>query len=140
MKTAKGILIGLLFAITCGAFAAVGSKIIQSVTLDTLLSCEDQTLSSCWVSLGGSSANLTQATTSNQVKNAPGEVVGFFVNTTTSGTIRFWDQVNATCNSGAKGATITPAAGNWYPYPVKFSTGICVLTGGTGIDVTVVYR
>ncbi|MBI4695573.1 MAG: hypothetical protein HY749_16270 [Gammaproteobacteria bacterium] len=110
------------------------------VTLSTLLSCEDQALSSCWVSLGGSSVNLTQATTSNQVKAAAGEVIGFFVNTTNSGTLRFWDQVGATCNSGAKGATITPAAGAWYTYPVKFSTGICVLTGGTGIDVTVVYR
>ena len=106
----------------------------------TKLECEDETLSTCVVSLASTSSNLTQATANNGVKASPGEVVGFFVNTTNAGTIRFFDDADGTCNTGAKGAVITPAAGQWYPYPVSFTTGICVLTGGTGIDVTLVWR
>lgn len=133
-------LAGILLATGLGAFAAIGGKLgLQLTSIATLLECEDETLHSCFVSLAGSTANLTQATTSNQVKASAGEMIGFYVNSTNAGTLRFYDQVNATCNSGPKGGAITPAIG-YHPYPAKFATGICALTGGTGIDVTAVYR
>lgn len=105
----------------------------------TLFACEDQTLSSCWVSMAGSSINVTQATANNNVKASAGETIGFYVNSTTSGTIRFYDDSDGTCSSGAKGGTITPAIG-YHDFPMRYSTGICALTGGTAVDITVVYR
>lgn len=105
---------------------------------------ENQTLGMREMSLSGTnsavSSNITQATANNDLCGAEAETIGFFVNTTNSGTIRFYNDADGTCNSNAMGAAITPAAGAWYFYPVPFSTGICALTGGTGIDVTVVYR
>ena len=118
----------------------------EGVTLETTVSGENQTLGTLEVSLAGpgsaASANITSAT-STEVCDPTGsgasETVGFFVNSTTSGTIRFADDGDGTCSSGFKGGAITPAAGAWYPYPVPFTTAICVLTANT-IDVTVVYR
>lgn len=86
-----------------------------------------------------SSVGLTQAVTSNNVKGTRGDVYGFYVNSTTAGTIRFWDEsLSGTCDTNPKGGTITPAIG-WHFYPTAFSNGICVLTGGT-IDVTVMFK
>lgn len=111
----------------------------------TKMAGENQTLDIVETSIAGpgssASANITTAT-STEVCDPTGsgasEVVGFYVNSTTSGTIRFYDDADGTCSSSAKGGVITPAVG-WHWYPVAFSTAICALTANT-IDVTVVYR
>lgn len=103
----------------------------------TLMSGEDATLNQVWVSTAGSSANYSAAA-SNNTKASAGEIVGFYVNSTTSGTIQFFNDAVSTCDTNAVTGTITPAVG-WHSLPVKMGTGICALTGGT-INVTVVYR
>lgn len=150
-KPTAGILMGATFAETdtgktyvWTANTATGTganwvEFIPRVSLGTLLACEDQTLSSCWISLAGNTSNVTQAIVNNQIKASPGEMVGIWINSTTAGTLRFWDQVSGTCNAGAKGGATTFAIVGWNPYPAKFGTGICVTTGGT-IDATLVYR
>jgi len=113
----------------------------------TLQAGENQTLNMQEVSIAGPgsavSANITQATASNELCDISGggqaETIGFYVNSTNTGTLRFFDDADGTCSSDAKGAAMTPAVG-WHFYPVPFTTAICALTGGTGIDVTVVYR
>lgn len=110
---------------------------IPRVSLGTLLSCEDQTLSSCWVSLAGTPVNINTAA-STQAKASAGETMAFYVNSTGGGTVRFYNQVNATCNANPIGGVITPAVGP-HAYGGKFSTGICVLTTGV-IDLTLFYR
>jgi hypothetical protein len=62
-------------------------------------------------------------------------LAGFFVSSTTSGTIQFWDN---TVGSGPALITgvVTPAVG-WYPFSVDFTTGLYAVIGGT-LDVTIV--
>lgn len=103
----------------------------------TLGECEDATLAHCRVSLGGDSVLISSAT-STEVKEGAGELIGFYVSSTSSGTITFYDDNDGTCNSSAKTGTITPAVG-WHFLPLRFSTAICALTAST-INVTVVYR
>ena len=146
----KWLLIGFLIPVVAyGAtvsYFGASSPDHLGASLATLLSGENQTLNTLEVSLAGpgsaASANITSAA-STEVCDPTGsgasEMVGFFVNSTSSGTIRFADDGDGTCSSGFKGGVITPAAGSWYPYPVPFTTAICVLTANT-IDVTVVYR
>lgn len=115
------------------------------VSQATVTSGENQTLNTVETSVAGpgssATANITTAT-STEVCDPTGagasEMVGFYVNSTSSGTIRFFDDADGTCSSSAKGGVITPAVG-WHWYPVPFTTAICVLTAST-IDVTVEYR
>lgn len=143
----RNIFLWLLLALAAaGVEAATGGKLgNQAVTLATTVSGENQTLDTLEVSLGGpdsaASANITTATSTelcDPTGDGASEVVGFYVNSTTSGTIRFFDDADGTCSSSAKGGVITPAVG-WHPYPIPFSTAICALTANT-IDVTVLYR
>jgi len=77
-------------------------------------------------------------TASGQILSAPGTIKGFFVNSTSSGTVRIAD--NTTSGSGYTGGAITPAAGQFYPYgPCGLSTGGYVTITGT-IDVTFFVR
>jgi hypothetical protein len=62
-----------------------------------------------------------------------GTILGFFVNTTSSGTRTF---TAGTASGGAAiTGTITPAAGQWYPLWISSPTGIYCTVGGT-INVT----
>jgi hypothetical protein len=63
--------------------------------------------------------------------------MGFFVNSSTSGTIQFYDSATTTTTMPITGA-ITPAAGNWYPLPVCYSNGLYAVIGGTALNVTIV--
>lgn len=78
-------------------------------------------------------------TTSQSVKNGPGTLYGFTVNSHTNGTLKFWDN---TAGSGTIMInTITLAAGpGFYMIPdgVDFNTGLFVTVGGT-IDYTIIY-
>lgn len=70
-------------------------------------------------------------TASGQVLAAPGLLIGFYVNNTTSGTVTLYDALSAT---NAISGLITPAAGfQWFP--AVFETGIYAAIGGT-LDVT----
>jgi hypothetical protein len=57
-----------------------------------------------------------------------GKLIGFYVNSTTAGTIALADA------SGAIGGTITPAVG-WHFYPAGYVGSLSVVVGGT-INVT----
>lgn len=71
---------------------------------------------------------------SGQILAAPGRIIGFYVNSTTSGTIRFSDALTAT--TPYLGAAITPAVG-YHTYPAVLGTGGYATIGGTALDVTI---
>jgi hypothetical protein len=80
-------------------------------------------------------AYWAHVTTSGVVKNVPCQIIGFYVNNTTSGTIILYD--NATTNANPASGTITPAAGmQWFP--AILLNGLYVTIGGT-LDVTFFY-
>ncbi len=73
------------------------------------------------------------------LKTGVGTLSGLVVNSHTSGTIKFWD------NTEASGAVITNTftfpAGSYVlqlPQPIAFTTGLYATIGGTA-DVTVIY-
>jgi len=103
----------------------------------TSLECESKTLAHCRVTLAGKGTRINSAT-STELKEGAGEVVGFYVASTSSGTITFYDDNDGTCSSGQKTGTITPAVG-WHFLPLPFDTAICALTAST-IDVTVIWK
>jgi len=75
---------------------------------------------------------------STQAENTSieGAMLGFFVNTTSSGIIKF-----SSNNGGAAGTDftgqITPAAGNWYPLPIVNPGGIFMTLVSGSINVTI---
>jgi hypothetical protein len=79
----------------------------------------------------GSPQNVTASAQIGKVGQSV-QTIGFFVNTTTAGTIQFRH------NGVAVGAAITPAAGNFYPYPADFPLGCDVVVANT-LDCTVFY-
>lgn len=81
-------------------------------------------------------ATVTRLTATATLKTTRGKLVGFFVSSTTAGTIVLHD---ATAATNQFTGTITPAAGAWYPLPVPFRTGLHAVIGGT-LDVTFVFE
>lgn len=67
-----------------------------------------------------------------QVCATRGRLSGFYVASTTTGTLTLYDNTSAA--SPQISGVITPAIG-WNAYPVDFQTGLWVVVGGT-IDVT----
>lgn len=65
------------------------------------------------------------------VKSRPCYLRGFYVNSTTAGTLVLHD---ATAATNAVTGTITPAIG-WHELPLAFGVGLHVVVGGT-ISVT----
>lgn len=74
--------------------------------------------------------NLTATT--DAIVTGPGRLLGFYVNSTSSGTLVLYD--SAAHSSGAFTGTITPAVG-WHGLTTDFSTGFSVVVGAT-INVT----
>lgn len=72
-------------------------------------------------------------TASALVKNAPGVLKGMYVNSTTGGTIKFWDAVTAT--TPVINNTITPAVGYHNLGDVSFNVGLYATIANT-LDVT----
>ena len=80
---------------------------------------------------GGFPAHLTAT---GQVLAAPGQLIGFFVNSTAAGTLILYDALSAT---NPISGTITPALGmNWFPS--IHLTGIFATIGGA-LDATFFY-
>jgi len=71
-------------------------------------------------------------TATGQVCASRGRLAGFYVASTTSGTITLYDNTSAA--SPQISGTITPAVG-WNAYPIDFQTALWAVIGGT-IDVT----
>lgn len=71
------------------------------------------------------------ATASGTIHTGPGRLLGFYVNSTSSGTVVLRD-------GGTGGrvlcGTITPAVG-WHPFPAAFSKDLHFTEGGT-LDAT----
>lgn len=82
---------------------------------------------------GGQPKNITA---SGNVKASSGQLIGFYVNSTTSGTIALYDDASTGTSLPISG-TITPAIG-WHFYPVGFANGLNAVIGST-INVTLVY-
>lgn len=74
-------------------------------------------------------------TETTQVATGRGHMLGFYVASTTGGTLVFHDHASAASN--AKTGTITPAAG-WHALPMEFTTGLRVVVANT-ISVTIVH-
>lgn len=81
----------------------------------------------------GSPKNLTA---SANVKSKAGTLLGFYVNSTTSGTLTLYDDSGTGTTLPISG-TITPAIG-WHFYPVGFANGLYAAIGAT-LNVTLVY-
>jgi len=68
------------------------------------------------------------------VKGEGGDLCGIFVASSSSGTIKLW---NNTAGSGAVLVnTFSAVAATWYPLPFNFSAGLYITVGGT-IDYSV---
>jgi len=78
----------------------------------------------------------TNVTASALVKTGAGRLVGMYVNSTTAGTIKFWDNTSAATT--VINNTITPAVGYHDLGDVAFTTGLYATIGGT-LDVTLHY-
>jgi len=67
----------------------------------------------------------------------PGELLGFYVNSTSSGTIVIHDSASASTNNAISG-TITPAIG-YHSFPASLGAGLRVVIGGT-LDTTLFFK
>lgn len=81
--------------------------------------------------------NYRNLTASALVKTGNGQLVGMYVNSTSTGTIKFWD------NTAGSGTvifnTITPAIGYHPLGEVAFTTGLYATIANT-LDVTLVFK
>lgn len=80
--------------------------------------------------------NFANRTASGNVKTSQGAMIGFYVNSTTAGTIQFYDDPATGTTTPITGA-ITPAVG-WHPLPAAFATGLNAVIGAV-LNVTIVY-
>lgn len=80
---------------------------------------------------------VLNGSTSQVVKSEPGTIVGIFVASSTSCTIKLWN------NTAASGSvlvnTFSASAATWYPLPFVFNTGLYLTVGGT-CDYTVSFN
>lgn len=65
-----------------------------------------------------------------------GAMLGFYANSTSSGTIAFYDSATTGTGTPITG-TITPAIG-WNPLPVTFVNGLYAVIAGSALNVTIV--
>lgn len=82
----------------------------------------------------------TNLTASALVKTGQGKVVGFIVNSNTSGTLKLWDNTSAATTTLMN--TYTFAAGSsviTFPAAIAFNTGLYATIGGTA-DITLVWK
>lgn len=81
--------------------------------------------------------NYKNLTASALVKTGTGRLVGMYVNSTSSGTIKFWD--NTSGATTVINNTITPAVGYHNLGDIAFTIGLYATIGGT-LDVTLHYK
>lgn len=75
-------------------------------------------------------------TASVNVSPRAGALLGFYVNSTSSGTIALYDSATTTTTIPITG-TITPAIG-WHPLPASFVNGLYAVVGAT-LNVTLIF-
>jgi S-formylglutathione hydrolase FrmB len=112
-----------------GLFVDVNGN--TKVTQATVLDSTNDAISA--YEKGWTPINLTA---SGQLLAAPGQIKGFYVNSTSSGTIVLRDALTAT--TPVISGTITPAVG-WHEFPAGLSTGGYATLANT-IDVTFFVR
>lgn len=78
----------------------------------------------------GKPVNLTA--TGNVILGRDCTLLGFFVNSTNVGTL----VLRVGGSGGTALGTITPAAGQFYRYPLNCPAGLHATIGGTALDVT----
>lgn len=83
------------------------------------------------------SNSFRNLTASALVKTGSGVLVGMYVNSTTAGTIKFWNQTSAAVP--VLNNTITPAIGYHNLGNANFTNGLYATIGGT-LDVTLYYN
>jgi hypothetical protein len=76
------------------------------------------------------------ATASGNISPRQGALLGFYVNSTSAGTVAFYDSATTTTTIPITG-TITPAIG-WHTLPTAFVNGLYAVVGGT-LNVTFVF-
>lgn len=85
-------------------------------------------------------ANLTGSyvnkSASGNVKATEGQMLGFYVNSTSSGVVHFYDDP-ATGTTTTITGDITPAIG-WQNLPIAFATGLNMVLVSGSINVTLV--
>lgn len=64
-----------------------------------------------------------------------GVMLGFYVNSTSTGTIQFYDSATTTTTTAISGV-ITPAIG-WHFYPISFANGLYAVIAST-LNITIV--
>lgn len=79
----------------------------------------------------------TNGTGSAAIKSSKGNLVGIFVASSTSCTIKLWDNTSAATTVLVN--TFSASAATWYPLPFVFNTGLFLTVGGT-CDYTVSYN
>lgn len=65
-----------------------------------------------------------------------GAMLGFYVNSTTTGTVQFYDSATTTTTIPITGV-ITPAIG-WNPLPITFANGLYAVIAGSALNITAV--
>ena len=83
------------------------------------------------------SNNYANKTASALIKTGRGTLVGMYVNSTSAGTIKLWDNTSAATT--VINNTITPGIGYHNLGNVAFNTGLYATIGGT-LDVTIYYE
>ena len=74
-------------------------------------------------------------TATGNVRTGQGTLIGYYVNSTTNGTIVFHD---STAGDNAVSGTQTPAIG-WHSFPIELMTGLYIVITNT-LNVTLIYR
>ena len=78
--------------------------------------------------------SAVHVTASGNAQARTGAMLGVFCNSTTAGTLTFYDDAG-TGTSKLIAGPLTPGAGTWTPLPFAFGAGLNVVVGGT-IDAT----
>lgn len=81
--------------------------------------------------------NYANKAASGNIKSSQGGLIGFYVNSTSSGVVQFYDDA-ATGTSVPITGAITPAIG-WQTLPVTFSNGLNMVLNSGSINVTIAY-
>jgi hypothetical protein len=87
------------------------------------------------ISEAGQYSRLTGSTSA--IKSGPGVLIGIFVSSSTSGTLKIYDSLTQ-ANTIIVNTTATLVGGTFYRIPARFTTGLSITIGGT-IDFTVFY-
>ena len=79
--------------------------------------------------------SYTNKAASGNIKSGQGAMIGFYVNSTSSGVIQFYDDASTGTTTAISGA-ITPAIGMNY-FPCCFSNGLNFALNSGSINVTI---